>query len=337
MRSSALLLLCLTSTALAAPDPAAILEIDRDPTLLRATLINVPDAQPADITLTADTGERVTASSVTPYARMNQPVAIALLYCSGEIFIGNEEHETQTSARYHGMLNALKAALDQPAFTTAFPPNSQLVALQYDAGVRIRFPLGPLDQFAAATLGAERDYRGRVGNELVQGIELALDQLDRTTTPRRVLIVISDGTDTDPDTAKARLALLKKRAAQAGVEVYGIIFKSAVSDEASVITTMIPGARLLRTTEGMDAAMATITAQIGRRYEVTFPHAKLPHDGKAHELTITAGQTVLDSITFVLPAPADSGWSVCWKQLAIGGAIALLVALGLFMKFRLAR
>ena len=327
MHRAVLLLLAMTSVAGASPEPYATIEL-ADPTHLRATLVNVPDARPAEITLVADSGERVTATSVTPYARTSQAIAIALVYSGDEIFIGNEEHEPAGTSRFHGTLNALKAALGQPAFTGAFPTGSQLVAITYDAGTRKRYPLGRLEQFRAAVLGTERDYRGRFGRELADGLERALDELDRATTPRRALIVISDGTDANPETARERFALLRKRALGSGVELYGVIYKTPVSDTSSVLTTMIPAARTIRSTSSMADAIAHIASQIGRRYEVMFPTRGLPRDGQVHALTITAGDVVLDPVLLVLPRVASTGCSV-WMSCGLGVLVAVLLALGL--------
>jgi hypothetical protein len=338
MQRSTLVLLgfCATATTGRA-EPTVRFDV-ANPAVLRATLIDVTASRPEHITVRAESGARVVAATLTPYARTTTPMTVALLYSSEEFFIGNVEHETEPAIRYPGVLNALKAALDQPTFKTAFPAGSQLVAVSYDAGSRVRFPLGPLAQFRGSALGVERDYRGRLGHELTHGIELALDELDRAATPRRALVVVGDGTDVDPETTKPRLALLKKRALQSGIEVYGVIFKTPLSDEADVITTMIPKARRVPAPDGMTEAFARIAGEIGQHYEATFPLAGLPHDGKAHELTLIVGNTVLDPVSVVLPLRVERDKDSWFPRLGILVALVLAFALGTrFSGFQLSR
>ena len=63
----------------------------------------------------------------------------------------------------------------------------------------------PLGSLSGSALGTQKDYKDTKGYELVKGVELALAELRKVQNPRKVLIVITDGNDTNNDAAKGQL------------------------------------------------------------------------------------------------------------------------------------
>lgn len=330
-------LLCVTvSTAVAGQEPEVYVDIPPDFSPVTATAIDVPRAEAPHISLRVDTGARVTATSVVPYEQGPEPITIALVYSGDEIFIGNEEHEFDEAARYHGSLNALKDALEQPAFRQAFPPGSQIVVVSYDDHATVRVPLGPLADFSVGGLGREADYRNRFGRDLVSGIEQGLVELERVTTPHRALIVVGDGTHVNQELAAESLRALRRRSRIDNIAMYGVIYKTPLSDSASPLLAAIPRATTLSSTSSMSTALASIAARIGNRYYVTFPYGELPRDGQYHDVTVLVnGQPFeVGELRFpgTMTAPEDNrGW---WWQLGLGTLGAALLALGAYVRAR---
>jgi len=113
-----------------------------------------------------------------------------------------------------------------------------------------------------------------------------LAELSRVSTARKALIVIGDGNDTNNEAAKGQLADLKKQANAQHIQMFAIIYKSAVSSEGSVITTMIGNAKTVNSIDGIASELNAIIARMADRYYLEFPgydpatgvvSAALPH------------------------------------------------------------
>ena len=74
--------------------------------------------------------------------------------------------------------------------------------------------MGDLKNITGGALGGQKDYSGKIGTDMVQGITMAMAELSKVTTARKALIVVGDGNDTNNDAAKNQLAQLKKEAAK---------------------------------------------------------------------------------------------------------------------------
>lgn len=186
-------------------------------------------------------------------------VAIGLVINGQEIWVGNEEHESESAAQYHGALNALRTAITDDAPAGVLPAGSQAVVVTYAVGATIRLPLGPIDRLTGDALGKQIDYRGKLGSDLVQGVQLGLAELAKADAPRRVLIVIGDGNDTDNEAARPALASLQQ---SAKAEIYAIVYKSAVSLEDNIIEALTPNVTTVNASEGFRAALADIWRRV---------------------------------------------------------------------------
>ncbi|HEY0195836.1 MAG TPA: hypothetical protein VGC42_32200 [Kofleriaceae bacterium] len=164
---------------------------------------------------------------------------IALVYSGWEIWIGNDDvTPADDPVHYPGALKALKAGLDQADLAHTLPAGSQGLVITYTNKAVIRVPLGPVANLTSAALGTQKDYVDTKGSELVAGIQLAIDQLEKAQTSKKQLIVLSDGNDTNNEAAKPALALLKKRAAGLGISVDSIVYKSALSNDPNITTSL---------------------------------------------------------------------------------------------------
>lgn len=288
---------------------------------------------------TTNGGQKVTmkADKLREYADGTETIAIALVINGQEIWIGNEEVEPDPNAQYAGVLKNLASAIDKLQLGSAGPAGSKGVVISYSQGAEVKVPMGDLKNITGAALGSQKDYRGKIGTDMVQGLTLGMSELSKVSTPRKALIVVGDGNDTSNETAKAALAQLKKDAANAKINLFAIIYKSAVSSEGNVITTMIPGAKTVNSIDGIAAELNAIIARMGDRYYLTFPgydpklKQGLPWDGKDHDLVLKNDQTEYEAVTLQLApkwAPPTEGGFPWLILVGVVLGLILLIVIG---------
>jgi hypothetical protein len=277
------------------------------------------------------------ATNLRPYTEGKETLAIALVINGQEIWIGNEDVEPEDAKKSPGVLKNLEAAIDKLELGKAGPPGSQGVVISYSTGADIKLPMGPLSAITGGALGGQKDYYGKIGTDMVQGITLGLAKLKEVSTARKALIVVGDGSDTNNDAAKGQLAELKKQASADHIQMFAIVYKSSVSPDNTVITTLIPGVKTVGSVDGIAAEMTSIIARMADRYYVTFPgydpkvKAGLPWDGKEHELVIKIDQTELELQSVILQPmwspPKEGGGFPWWLLIVIPLGLILLIVI----------
>ncbi|MFT3695788.1 MAG: FHA domain-containing protein [Kofleriaceae bacterium] len=297
MRLAILALLCVTHTTFADTETYFTVQ-PGNPPVIEATLIGAPKTTLDKISLatTGPGGTKIVVKpdKVRPYNEGKETIAIALVINGQEIWVGNDDVETDDNAKYPGVLKSLSAAIDKLDFATNAPPGSLGMIVSYSQGTDPKLPMGDLKKLNGAALGTQKDYRGKIGTDMVQGISYALAELSKVATARKALIVVGDGNDTNAETARTALADLKRQAIAQHVQMFAIIYKDQISSEASVITNMIPNAKTVSSNEGVASELDNIIVRMADRYYVTFPGATLPWDGKEHPLAITVDATELE-------------------------------------------
>lgn len=212
------------------------------------------------VTLSACSGssKQTTVANRGPSDRSD--VAIAFVVNGAEIWMGNEEHETEPAAQYPGALHGLRAALAKDPPASRFGAGSQAVVITYGEGAAVRLPLGPLGQLGPDALGKQIEYRSKLGTALVLGVDLGLAELEKATAPRRVLIVIGDGNDTNNEAATPALAAIK---AKTKVEIYALVYKASLSAETSIVPALTSNVKTVTSADGFSAALTALWAQVG--------------------------------------------------------------------------
>lgn len=271
----------------------------------------------------------VKAERLRQYGEAVEPLSIALV-----IHIQNTWIDDDTCYERHPeVLDYIKSAIDKARLSQA-PPGSQGVVVSYSAGAEVRVPMGDLKFVTGSALGTNKDYRG-FGNDMVQGIRLGIAELSRGSTPRKALIVIGDGNDTNIEMAKGALEDLRSRAREHHIELFGIIYKDAISAEGNVITSMIPSARTVSSGEAIAVELGNIIARMADRYYLTFPGYDentgigLPWDGRDHSLVLTIDHADLDPFTLTLAPqwqPLRGGFAWIITSTIAASAMLLLIA-----------
>jgi hypothetical protein len=277
----------------------------------------------------------IKADHLHEYTEGKETIAIALVINGQEIWIGNDDIETDENAKYAGVLKNLEAAIDKLNLGTAGPVGSKGVVVSYSQGAEIKVPMGDLKLINGGALGSQKDYRGKIGTDMVQGITNGLAELSKVSTARKALIVIGDGNDTNNEAAKSQLADLKKQANAQHIQMFAIIYKSAVSSEGAVITTMIGNAKTVNSIDGISSELNAIIARMADRYYLTFPGwdekqgIGLPFDGKDHDLVVRIDQQDLDPVTITLSPkwapPQHTGFPWLAVILSLVGLILLYI------------
>ncbi len=302
---------------------------------VEATIIGGPKVPIEKFSLsTTNKNQKVTLKpeKLREYTEGSETIAIALVINGQEIWIGNDDYEQDEAAKYAGVIKNLSQAIDKLQLGNAGPTGSKGIVVSYSTGAEVKVPMGDLKQITGAALGAQKDYHGKIGTDMVQGITMAMAELSKVSTARKALIVVGDGCDTNNEAAKSQLKDLKEQARKQNVQLFGIIYRSPVSCEAGVLTTMIPGTKTVNSIDGIASELNAIIARMADRYYLTFPgyDAKikqgLPWDNKEHDLVIKIDQQELEPVTMVLSPP--------WNPPTQGGfpwLVLILVLVGLIL------
>jgi len=296
----------------------------------------VPHVPAAHMTLMVDR-KAAPALRVRTFAEGDEPLALALVISGQTIWMGNDEVETDPAARYPGMLHAIASAIDGLHLADVVPARSVGLVVSYSTGAAIQLPMAPIAQLTGQALGTQADYRGKLGDDMVDGISLALAELARSSAPHKALIVIGDGNDTNPDRAKAALLDLHKRALAAGVQVYSIVHKTLLSQEGVPVVSFAPSSVTINSGDGVAAALADIVARATDRLYVEFDAHGLSWDGRSHDLALLIDGHVVTDDSIVLPARARACQTCprCVLQIVIG--CVLVIGLVLLRRWQHAR
>ncbi|HEY4055908.1 MAG TPA: hypothetical protein VGM39_04840 [Kofleriaceae bacterium] len=235
-------------------------------------------------------------------ARPQIPIAVEFVINGQEIAMGNDQIEEEGSpARYPGMLLGFEHAMNRTPL--ALPAGSVAGVVTYADHGAIRWPLSDAKSLSSTALGEQKDYFGAIGIDVVSGIELGLAELGKVDAQHKFLVVIGDGTDTNMEAAKAELKALRHDAERQGVEPIAIVYKNALSDEATVVTELDPHAMRAMTVEN-------VWLYAVQRIQVT-------------ETTIARAPEH--------PTCGLTSWLVSWRwQLAVGSVLALFAMGGIW-------
>lgn len=319
-----------------APDPSNP-KTKGDAPQVEATLIGAPNLAVDKFVLVDKSAKppvEMKAIQKRGFQQGTETLAVAIVMLGWEMWIGNNTYRPEGDAtREKGVLTELQAALDKLNFKDAGPPGSVGMVITYADTAGIRVPMGPLSNLSGSALGTQKDYKDTKGYELVKGIELALAELKKVTNPRKVLIVITDGNDTNNDAAKVTLANLKKQAQNDRVQTFAIVYKAADSEPNNVIISMIQRTTTVTTPENIAVSIKSILEGMADRQYLTFPGYNketkigLKWDNKPHELAIKIEKEETEPQQVVLtPAwspPKEGGFP--WLILILVIVLALIL------------
>jgi hypothetical protein len=269
-------------------------------------------------------GVLVPGAEVTDFRSGKRSIAVAVVFNGQEVWVGNDQIEPADSpALYLGALEGIRRGVDALDLVHTTSAGSKAMLITYDDQARIRLPLGPVSRLTGAAVGTQRDYYSRIGTSLVEGTTLAIDELEHARTDKKLVIVVSDGNDTNNEAARVQFAELKKRAASDRIRVAAIIYKGQLSDPDSVITALAPNAAMVNSFEGIAEAMRDALRRETTEYTVRFPGHRLSWDGTVQELTVQIGRDDLEPVAVQMGQPrkpaAETPWFLrWWAQLAAG-------------------
>jgi hypothetical protein len=290
--------------------------------------------EPGALELVDKTSQRrVGPIDVKSFAEAGEPMAIVFVMSGQEVFVGNESLGVASDETFPGLLDRIEAAIDQLDLAHRLPSGSTAGIVTYDNGAKLRLPLSPIAQLHGASFGTQVDYFKAVANDLVRGVQLGLDELERSTASKKLLVVLGDGNDTNADTGTQQLAELKKRAMRAGIRVEAIVYRTEVSRDGTDIRSLVAEPRMLASRDDTARTLTNIFDEVTQIFYARFDVRDLPlWDDKEHELVVRVDghELELESPFPRPPASASSQawWKSLWAQLAFGlAAIGVLVVL----------
>ena len=278
----------------------------------------------------------IKASSKRDFTAGSETIAVALVINGQEVWIGNDDIEAEDSpSRYLGILKNLKTALQEVPFATAGPAGSKGILISYADKPEVKVAMGPLGSINAEALGSQKDYYRKIGTAMVEGISLALAELKNVSASRKALIVVCDGNDSNPESASAALANLKKEAQQQNIQTFAIIYKGQLSDPANLITKMISAAQTVTNAEGIAAAIKGILLRLADRYYLTFPgydkktKQGFKWDEKSHDLVLKIDKDDTEAVSIQLSPkwnpPSNSSFPWWIVIVSVVGLLLLIV------------
>ena len=170
--------------------------------------------------------------------------------------------EGQESWLDHGTLEAVKAAVDRAQLSAAGPDGSRGMVISYSTGADVVLPMGELGRLTGNSLGSARDYRGRLGSDMVQGTIMAMAELAHVNTSAKAMIVIGDGGDSNPVNAVMTLRHTMIEASSRGIRVYAVIYRSTVTGDHIVINELAPEVKAVTTVDGLVAELRAFVADV---------------------------------------------------------------------------
>lgn len=277
----------------------------------------------------------VKPSNKRDYNQGSETLGVVIVMNGSELWLGNDDipPKEDDPVRCPGVLKPLKDALNKLNFKDAGPPGSLGMVITYADKIIPKIPMGPLASITGDALGQQTDYRGGSGLELVQGIESALAELHKVQTARKVLIVVGDGRDINPEAAKSRLGVLRKQAQQDQIQTFAIVYKTCdvVAEQTEspiVINAMVQQVSTANGADNIASSIAGILARMADRQYLTFPGFDpkvglgFTWDGKPHNMVLKIDKDDAEPVSLAL-APV-------WKA-SKGGfpwLIVIIIALG---------
>lgn len=305
---------------------------------IEVTVIGAPNLPAEKFSLRdaskAAAGIELKPASKRDFIQGTETVAIAIVLEGWEIWIGNDDLLPEDDpSRYPGVLKALEQALDRVNFKDAGPKGSKGMVIVYADKPIPRIPMGDLDRITGSALGTQSDYKGTKGQELVRAVEMALSELSKVQSTTKMVIVISDGDDTNPDTAKTEMTRLKKVAKEASIQTAGIIYKGGISNDRNFLSTFT-ATSTVNSADNIVAAIQGVLQKLANRQYLTFPgfdsklSVGLTWDAKPHDMILKIDKDDADPVTLVLaPVWSASKAGFPWLILVIVvvGALLLLI------------
>jgi len=191
-------------------------------------------------------------------------VTLAVVMSGWEIWIGNDKDPRvakDAPERTPGALDRVVAAFGKADLAHA-APNARAVLVTYADKAKVRVPLGPIANLTPAAFGTQQDYHEAMGVELLRALALAADQLDAAPPGRHVLLVLGDGTDTDPQAALAEMPKLAERFAKFPVEVTAIVYRTQASADRDAIDKLTKHVTRAPTLDAFETALVGALATV---------------------------------------------------------------------------
>ncbi len=139
-----------------------------------------------------------------------------------EIWVGNDDYETDDNAVYQGRLSELRGAFEDSPPHLGMPAGSQGMLISYSTGIDVLVPMGPIERLTAASFHDQKHYRGRIGTDLVLAYTRAFDELRHIRAGRKVLLIFGDGYDTNNEVAVPIFERGRAEALQRNIEIINI-------------------------------------------------------------------------------------------------------------------
>ncbi|HEY6038412.1 MAG TPA: vWA domain-containing protein, partial [Kofleriaceae bacterium] len=135
-----------------------------------------------------------------------EPTAVEIVFCGNATWTAGE-------------LELMESAIDH----VMLPEGSTIGAVSYATGATLRAEATPKVRFGAGFLGYVPLYKDATGSDMVQGMTMGLSELRKANAPRKTLVVVGDGNDTNNEPAAGMLHELRADAEKRGIEIRAVL------------------------------------------------------------------------------------------------------------------
>ncbi len=324
-------LLCATAAA----EPTLELRIEGKS--VEATLRGAPASGPVELhEMLVEDKPPIVATSVHNFLD-GGPVSVAFVLSGDAGWMGAHNiHDDDYDPDHVSLHKPLSAAFDVLQLASALPAGSEAMVVRYDTEAAILVPWKPAGQVGGIDLGAAKDFAGRLGVDMVHGIELACTELATRPQRRKLMIIIGDGNDTATDINDAGYNLRALAETCPGVTSAALVIKSPISAETDAMEQWTPNVIRLTSVNaasGLEAALKKTLQLATDQFDATFPLAKFPRDGKRRSYLLVSGGQELASATLQMldpPAPPSPPWQL-WRWLVLAGVVGAFSLISLLV------
>ncbi|HUQ04392.1 MAG TPA: FHA domain-containing protein [Kofleriaceae bacterium] len=315
----------------------------------------------------------VAPTTVIPFHKSSDSLAIVVLVEGHQYYFGNDKYTQAPPPPAEGATEQIRIitkvskgvydvivnALDAPAgkedetpttiSSAGNPSGSKGSLIVYSVGADVRYPMGPLKDLTGEKLGAQELQKGKTSRELAEGLRESLAQLKKASATRRVLFVISDGFDANPEEIKN----IRKQFDNEKIDIFAFHLEAGsdfiAGDDpqknAGVMKSLGQGGDgnyfKIKDAADLTTKLTTAVTSINSRFYMIFPgqlmdaKTKLKSgfdwDGKEHELVLMKDDepvTEKNQSVVLMPVWGQSkGGSLWWLWIAIPGGLVVLIGL----------
>lgn len=264
------------------------------------------------------------AESLKRYVEGDETLGLAFVFETQHLWLGNDSWwEGLENSKTEGFYKALSGSVDKLA--AAGPAGSKAIVIAYGNGADVRWS-GDLKDLAGDKLGSQKELSSKpgpdgkpqqvIGMDVTAGVEEAVNQLNKLSVSRKVIVLVGDGLNADG------LADVKKRMANDRITAYALFIQSPMLEgDPNGWKKLTNNNKAMETADEFPSKMGWVVDSIADRFYVVFPgfdpklQRSFTWDEKPHTFTLMIDKAEVETDEVMLTPK----WTPPWMR-AKGGS-----------------